>query len=197
MLEPGLSAQPLSGFQGKQPVYIKFENGIVEIKDESLIEKMLAHRAFTHDNDFVVVEENAIDPFVGRREEMEPVHIHTEMKYGHVGASSMSPERKTKVNPEISKLVNDLAMKQIQDMLPGLVTQGVKDVLAAFKAENSVSSESTEDAQPKIKEVTPEDFTEEVAVSQEEIPAIDADIATDILKQAREEKKTPKATSKK
>ena len=135
VLEPGLSAQPLSGFQGKQPVYIKFENGVVDVKDENLIQKMLLHRAYTHDNDYIAVGEDGLDPFIDRREEIEPTHIHTNIKYGHVEASSTSPLRKTKVNPELKKLVNDLAMKQMQEMLPGLVANGVKQVLATIQAE--------------------------------------------------------------
>ena len=141
-MEPGLSAQPLSGFQGKQPIYVKFENGVVELKDENLIEKMLAHPAYTKDGDFIVAEDGA-DPFADRREELEPTHIHTQIKYGHVEESSSSPMRKAKVNPELKKLVNDLATKQMQDILPGLVAQGVKDVLAAMQADQLKDTQTT------------------------------------------------------
>lgn len=153
-MEPGLSAQPLSGFQGKQPVYVKFENGVVEVKDQAMIDKMLIHPAYTRDGDYIVADDGT-DPFAERREEIEPTHIHTELKYGHVGESSMSPLRKTKVNPELKKLVNDLATKQMQEILPGLVAQGVKDVLAAMQAEQQKDYPTTSETVLKEQPVSP------------------------------------------
>lgn len=180
VLEPGLSAQPLSGFQGKNPVYIKFENGVVEISDENLIQKMLQHPAYTRDGDFIAVGADGIDPFADRREEMEPVHLHTELKYGHVEGSSMSPLRKTKVNPELKKLVNDLATKQMQDMLPGLIAQGVKDVIATMAAQQPEGLQQApktapvvedEDEEEDFSNLTPEDFLEIEDIEDQITPA--------------------------
>ena len=182
-MEPGLSAQPLSGFQGKQPVYVKFDNGVVEIKDENLIEKMLQHPAYTRDGDFIMVEEGERDPFTDRREEMEPTHVMAEIKYGHVEGISSSPSRKTKVNPEIKKLVNDLAMKQIQEMLPGLINEGVKNVLSSLQADARKAAETKEPAAPKA--------------SLKSEPSEDEDNGSDEEDEVVEEKvKTPSKASK-
>ena len=127
VLSPGLPAQPLSGIPSKAGLYIKFKGGVVEIKDEDMIAKMKAHPAFNHD--YIAVEDDAVvkDPFASQREESEPEHLMANIQYGHVEGVKTSG-KKTKMTPELKKLVTGLAMEQVKLMLPEAVAMALKQL---------------------------------------------------------------------
>ena len=127
VLEPGMSANMLAGVAGKAGVYVKFQDGVVEVKDETMIRKMHQHPGFN--SDFIAVDDNGEDPFASQREEMEPAHSISEIKYGHVEGKKLSPNRKVKLDPQIKKLVDEMAMEQIKKILPAMVEEGIKRVL--------------------------------------------------------------------
>jgi hypothetical protein len=52
-------------------------------------------------SDFIAVDDNGEDPFASQREEMEPAHSISEIKYGHVEGKKLSPNRKVKLDPQI------------------------------------------------------------------------------------------------
>ena len=133
VLEPGIQANQLSGIAGKPGLYVKFQSGIVELKDEELIKKMTAHPGFNLD--FIAVDDNGEDPFADQREEIEPVHVLTDIKYGHAENKQVS-KRVTKLDPQIKKLVDEKAMEMVQKMLPKMVEDTVRK-LAKMQAEKN------------------------------------------------------------
>ena len=141
VLEPGIQANQLSGIAGKPGLYVKFQSGIVELKDEELIKKMTAHPGFNLD--FIAVDDNGEDPFADQREEIEPVHVLTDIKYGHAENKQVS-KRVTKLDPQIKKLVDEKAMEMVQKMLPKMVEDTVRK-LAEMQAEKN------KEENPKLK----------------------------------------------
>lgn len=127
VLSPGIPAQPLSGTPAKPGLYIKFKGGICEIKDEETIKQMLAHPGFNAD--YIAVEDTARiqDPFSQNREEEEPAHHTAELKYGHL-ESPKSTTKKTKLSPEMKKLISSMAMEQVKEILPQAVAMALKQI---------------------------------------------------------------------
>lgn len=143
VLRPGIQSNPLSGIAGQPGVYIKFQNGVVDIKDEEVIKQMTSHPAFNLD--FIAVDDNGEDPFSAQREEIEPVHIIQDIKYGHAENKRLSPNRKTKLDPQIKKLVDELAMQEVKRLLPKMVEDTVKKIIdmGAEKAAKTKKDEET------------------------------------------------------
>ena len=127
VLRPGIPANQMSGIAGQPGVYVKFQNGIVETKDEQIISQMHAHNGFNLD--FIAVDDDGEDPFAAQREETEPVHILQNIKYGHSEERRMSPNRKAKLDPQIKKLVDELAMAKVNQLLPKMVEETVKKMI--------------------------------------------------------------------
>lgn len=144
VLTPGISANQLAGVAGKPGLYVKFQNGVVDIKDESIIDQMHAHPGFNLD--YIAVDDDGEDPFKDQREEIEPVHILQDIKYGQVEARRMSPNRPQKLDPQIKKLVDELAMKKVNELLPKLVEDTVKKMMemGAAKAEKAKADAAKE-----------------------------------------------------
>ena len=130
VLQPGTPANPLAGIASKPGLYIRFKNGIADVEDQEIIDKLLKHESLN--GDFVCVEENAKDPYENVREDMEPPHVITEIKYGHAEGRKGSP-RKIKLTPELSKMVNQLAMEKVKEILPDLVKATIQDMAKASK----------------------------------------------------------------
>jgi hypothetical protein len=153
VLRPGIPANQMSGIAGQPGVYVKFQNGIVDIKDEEMIEKMHAHPGFNVD--FIAVDENGEDPFAANRQEIEPVHVIQDIKYGHAENKRVSPNAKAIIDPRIQKLVDDLAIKKATEMLPKMVEETVKKMMEigaakaekakAEKEDNSKAAEAVEE----------------------------------------------------
>lgn len=148
ILEPGLQAQPLSGIPARPTIFVKFNMGLAEINEEEIIKKMLSHSGFN--TDFIAVDDKGDDPFAYRREETEPSHYITEMKYGHA-EKSMSSAKKPKLSPELIKMINDLANERVKEMLPS----AIEGVIKQFNEKNKPveASESLEIEDPKKEEM--------------------------------------------
>jgi hypothetical protein len=156
VLSPGIQANQLAGSLGKPGVYVKFQNGVAEIKDEKIIEMMTAHPGFNLD--YIAVDEHGEDPFANQREEIEPVHVIQEMRYGHSEGKRISPNAKMKVDPLVQKLANEQAMKMLPDMLKAAMEKMFEMKDAKDKAEkekqeeNSVENASSLDNKPILKD---------------------------------------------
>lgn len=134
MLKPGLPAQPMIGVPATPGISVKFSNGIVDVKEEEVIKMMLAHPGL--DSDFIVVDDEARDPFAYNREEIEPVHVIQKIKYGHVDGSDRS-QRPVKIAPELQAYIDAQAMELARKMVPGMVD----DVLKKFAEESKARQE--------------------------------------------------------
>ncbi len=81
---------------------------------------MLLHSGYN--TDFIAVEEvGAADPYASNRQEIEPAHVITEIKYGHAEGRAGSA-KKVKLTPEMSaylnQIANEMANKRIMEVLP-------------------------------------------------------------------------------
>lgn len=116
ILRPGIPGQPMTGTPPKPAVFVRFQDGIANVEDESLAEMMRAHPGF--DSDFILAEVEAPDPFAYLRTESEPVHSITEMKYGSPEKTYSSKPKNVGLPPEILKLVQDMADARMEAVLP-------------------------------------------------------------------------------
>jgi|ERR1035437_958334 hypothetical protein len=124
VLRPGLPAAPLAGRDAMPGIYVKFQDGIAEVKDEEYIKMMLRHPAFNSD---FIAPDNGIDPFAHRRSEIEPAHVIQEMKYGTVVGVQSSAKR-APLSPEMKKMINDLAEARMKEILPSAIEHAVKQM---------------------------------------------------------------------
>ena len=90
--------------------------------------------------DYIAVDSPLEPTFNQSREEIEPRHVITEIKHGHVGGTMGSP-RKTKAPQElqnvISEMANEIANKKIKEMLPSLI-EDTMNKMAKIAAEKKV-----------------------------------------------------------
>ena len=149
VLERGIPASPVTGTPAKHGIYIKFVDGFVDIKDEKISELMKANEKCGVD--FIEVKDDElhpsgrraeIDPFADSREEIEPAHIVSEVKYGHLEKAVST--KKNKIPPAVKKLIMLEAQKLAREMLPGMVKDTVKALVEQAKSEKSVKTETPE-----------------------------------------------------
>lgn len=117
VVEHGMPAEPITGRQAKPGVYVKFQNGVVNIEDKELVRKLLNHPAFNVD--FILVEEDQSDPFSNTRKNIEPAHQLVEMKYGAPGKVD-GDKTKIKFSAEQMEVVKALASELAKGMLKNI-----------------------------------------------------------------------------
>lgn len=127
-LRPGIPANPLSGQPNVPGIYIRFQDGRATVNDEKVVAMMLAHAGFNAD--FVSIEDTQRDPYQNFREEIEPAHSITEMKYGHA-EKTLNSQRNRKLSPELEKFINDRAMEMAKSLLPEMMNQVMERVAAS------------------------------------------------------------------
>lgn len=137
VLKQGFPGNHMNGTPPISGVYVKFQNGTVDVKEDSLIELMKRHPGYNVD--YISVEEEEKDPFDYLRNESEPSHVLTEIKYGHVEKSVGTP-RKNKLSPEILAILREEALKMAKEMLPGML----KEVLTQHQQNNDNISDELE-----------------------------------------------------
>lgn len=123
ILRPGLSAQPLTGTPAVPTISVRFQDGVADVRDGDLAEKMLAHPGFNID--FIAADDSGSDLFARQRASSEPAHVITEMKYGHPVGRSVSPV-KTEIPAELKKAIAEQATELAKQMLPGLLAELMK-----------------------------------------------------------------------
>ncbi len=142
VLKPGIEGNRNLGTHAVPGLYIKFQSGVVDIKEESIVAQMREHPSFG--TDFVEVKQEEVDPFQDVRQEIEPGHVISEIKYGHneKAAGTLPP---AKMSPQLKKLIEGEAMK----MLPELLKQNpkvLKDLIMGLAAEMKASEPTKEEA---------------------------------------------------
>lgn len=130
ILRPGLQAQPLTGSPAVATISVRFQDGVANVEQENLVGMMMNHPGFNQD--FIAADTTGTDPFAYMRQDSEPTHVMTEMKYGHPQGRNVSPV-KTKLPPEVLRLVQEQATNIAKQMLPGMVETALKGILAASK----------------------------------------------------------------
>lgn len=160
VLSPGIPANQMAGVPGKPGLYVKFQDGVVEVKDEEMIKKMHEHPGFNVD--FIAVDENGEDPFAATREETEPIHVIQDIKYGHAEGRRVSPHKKLKLDPQIQKLVNDLAAKQVSELLPKMVEETIAKMMDMADAKKAESKKEEEKEVAESGDVQTEEVSEKI-----------------------------------
>lgn len=148
ILKNGIEGNRILGTQPVAGIYIKFEGGIVTIKDEQIAKMLREHPSFG--NDFIEVEEIGTDPYSDTRNDIEPEHVMSDIKYGHAEAVK-GIAKPVKLTPQMKKLIEGEAMK----MLPGLLKSNpkiLKDIITTMASEMK-SKEEKEVVEEKDEEV--------------------------------------------
>lgn len=141
VLRAGLQAQPLSGQPAKPTVSVRFKDGVADVPDGELSEMMLAHPAFN--SDFIATDDTGgRNPYEASRIESEPAHIVTEMKFGTPVKSGVHGG-KTKLSPEIQKVVEQAAAAMAKEMLPAMLQSALKGLVEAHVADKKTAVKST------------------------------------------------------
>lgn len=159
ILQHSIPAEPITGRMAVPGLWVKFENGAAEVKDEKVIELMKAHRLFG--SDFVIVEDVQVDPYEDMRNSVEPDHNITEIKYGHV-ESSTSPRQAIAVTKETKRALMGMAQDMAKEMAPAMAKEMLREVLSqnpelvkgALTEASGKTEETTEEA-PKTRRGRP------------------------------------------
>lgn len=152
VLKPGLPGNHLSGTAPVTGIYVKFSNGMVDVKEDSIAEMMKRHPAFNID--FIAVEEGVKeeDPYAYYRSENEPTHVISEVKYGQL-EKSVSSSKPKPLHPDLQNAIKAeaqrLASAMVKEMLPNLIKEAIASIPA--KEEDKVSTNVKIEA--KVKEV--------------------------------------------
>jgi hypothetical protein len=140
VLKPGTEGNRALGVHAISGLYVKFQSGTVDVKEEAIVEMLRAHPSFG--TDFVEVKQSELDPFADTREEIEPPHYSTEIKYGHAEKRA-GAGRKPKLTPQLKKIVEAEALK----MIPGILKSNpkiLKDIIVNLAAEMQTKESSEE-----------------------------------------------------
>ncbi|MFA7301830.1 MAG: hypothetical protein WC069_05990 [Candidatus Shapirobacteria bacterium] len=176
VLKPGIEGNRNLGTHAVPGLYIKFQSGVVDIKEDRIVDLMREHPSFG--TDFVEVKQEEIDPFSDTREETEPGHVISEIKYGHNEKAASSPA-KVKMSPALKKIIEGEAMKMLPDLLksnPAVLKELIMGLASEMKANDAkkevVEDEVDEDQQEeaadetiKDEEVEKEEVKEEKVVT--------------------------------
>jgi len=120
VLRYGQSPEPISGRLAVPGLYVKFEDGLANVEKKELCEMMLKHPAYK--KDFILNEENAIDPWGDFRKESEPEHNITNLEYGHVG-KSVNPKARIPLNRDGQKVLKEMATEMAKEMLKTMLKE--------------------------------------------------------------------------
>jgi len=115
VIKPGVQGNPITGQPSISGLSVRFRDGIAEVKDESIINLMKNSEGY-RSGEFVAVDEDGEDPFSDTRSALEPTHVISEMKYGHVEGRKVS-ETPLKIPAPIRKLIEIEAKKMALKML--------------------------------------------------------------------------------
>jgi len=171
VLKPGIEGNRALGTHSISGLYIKFQDGVVDIKDDSIVELLRNHPSY--DFDFVEVKEKETDPYSDTRVNMEPAHVTTEIIYGHAGKKEGTA--KANMSPQLKKMIQDEAIKMIPEFLkanPGILKDILSDLVKPAKEEEEKEDTiiPTTNELPDLEEVT-KDSEEEMEISPGQGPA--------------------------
>lgn len=150
ILQHSIPAEPITGRIAVPGIWVKFENGIADVRDEKTVELMLNHRMFKVD--FLPMEESK-DPYEDNRKLTEPDHSTTEIKYGHV-ESTTSPKTKVTINSETKKILREMATEMAAEMAPAMAKQMLKEVLSQKASEETTEAPAEETPTEEVPEPT-------------------------------------------
>jgi len=141
VLKPGIQGNHLTGQPSVPGLYVRFRDGIAEIKDEEIINLMKNSEGFRN-GDFIAADEQGADPFADTRSQLEPTHVISEIKYGHIEGRKAS-ETPVKIPAAVKKLIEEEAVRMAKAMLPDLLKEAIKEMTSAASIEPEKVSKAT------------------------------------------------------
>lgn len=133
VLRPGIQAQPITGTPAVPTLYVQFREGMANVDDQELIEKMQRHPAMN--KDFIMVDDAATDPYKSSRLPSEPVHVISEIENGRVVGRSNAPSAPAQLSPQMQKAIDarakEIAMAMLPELLKAIQTQTAEPDIAA------------------------------------------------------------------
>ena len=161
VLKPGIPGEPLLGRQPQAGIYVKFESGVADVKDQEVIDLLMQNRSF---GKTIIAEEGEVkeDPYASQRRDTEPEHNVTNIEYGHIG-KNQNPKPALAMSREQKAIVIEMAKGMAKEMAPELAKSMLLEMAAERKAaaseeapqEVATPEEPVEEAQPEVP-VTPE-----------------------------------------
>jgi hypothetical protein len=103
VLKPGIPGERLTGRIAESGIYVKFEDGVADVKDENLVKMMMEHPGY--DVDYILSD--GFDPYKGVRKSLEPEHSVVNIEYGHVG-KNINPKSPAGFTPEQLKIIQEM-----------------------------------------------------------------------------------------
>lgn len=135
ILRPGIQAQPLTGSPAVPTLYVQFKEGVADVHDEELIQKMLNHPSMN--KDFVQVEPNEIDPYKANRPST-PAQVTAVIENGRV-VNRTAPPINNQLSPQMAQAIEQRAKE--------IAIQMLSEIAAASTPaeEETVAEDATED----------------------------------------------------
>jgi len=153
VLKHGMPAEPITGRASVSGVYIKFENGMVNVEDKATVELMMKHPGY--DSDFICLE--GADPYKSQRKDSEPEHDMTEIGPGGVIGKTNGGKPKVILSEAQKDAMKDIAKKMAMEMAPALAMEMLKEMAAKAdtKKEEVPPLKETEATKGDIRPETP------------------------------------------
>jgi hypothetical protein len=139
VLKPGIEGNRNLGTHAVSGLYVKFQAGVVDVKEDAIIKMLREHPGFG--TDFIEIKPEEADPYLDTREEIEPPHVISEIHYGHSEAVK-GTSKKVKLTPQMKKIIESEALK----MIPGLLKANpkiLKDIILELAAEMKTKDSDT------------------------------------------------------
>lgn len=192
VLKHGMPAEPITGRLAVPALYVKFENGVVNVQDEDTQKLMLAHAGFN--NDFISAEKDETDPYAHVRKDMEPEHDITEIKHGGIG-KNMNPKSSVTISPEQKKVMMDMAKEMASTMAPKLAKDMLEELAKKAKEKEVSLPEVTT---LEVKNTTENTTTTENITKPESVPEkVEAEVEKDAVPTVITDKPKTTASTKK
>lgn len=141
ILKSGIPAEPITGRAAVPAVFIKFEDGMVNVDNPELVEKLLNHPKCGQYGDFIPIEEVSATNW-REKGKNEPEHDMLNLKHGGV-EKSLNPKKK-ELSPELKKLLTEEATKMAKKMAGPMALEIVKE-LAKKDKEHIITKEDLDE----------------------------------------------------
>lgn len=142
VLKPGMSGNRVLGTEAVPGLYIRFQDGMVVVKDEKIADQLRALPTFG--NTFTEVPEEGKDPYAGNRKSIEPEHVTTTMEHGHTGKREGAPV-KIELTPQVKKVIEAEALKMIPGLLksnPDILKQTIIELAKDMKENEETQTDN-------------------------------------------------------
>ena len=158
VLAHGIPAEPITGRNAVPGIYIQFEQGFLEINEETarrigkkfeqFVEMIERHSAFGES--FQKIDESEIDPYKSTRKEIEPAHDIINIEAGGSIGKNINPQGQFKLSSEQNKALMDMATNMAKSMATEMAKTMAEEMTKKILID-LVKTEKTDDDKEKLK----------------------------------------------